>query len=109
MIAHICERKKWERAQEEGEYRTVSLETEGFIHCSKPEQVLAVANFLYRDIPDLLLLWIDPTRLVADLRWEAAADEVYPHLYGSLNLDAVRKVINFVPDEDGEFRHLPID
>ncbi|MEA3438653.1 MAG: DUF952 domain-containing protein [Chloroflexota bacterium] len=109
MITHICERKKWERAQEEGEYRTVSLETEGFIHCSKPEQVLAVANFLYRDVPDLLLLWIDTTRLVADLRWEAAVDEVYPHLYGSLNLEAVQSVVDFVPDEDGEFRHLPID
>ena len=106
-IIHVCRTEDWKFAQNAGEYRVDSLESEGFIHCSKPEQVIRVANDYFPAAQDLLLLWIDPTKLGFELRWEASHGEVYPHIYGPLNLDAVITVREYLPDSDGVFRTLP--
>ena len=106
-ICHITTTAAWQNARTAGVYRADSLESEGFIHCSTPQQVLDTANRYYAGREDLLLLWIDPQRLAADLRWEAAHGERYPHLYGALNLDAVTGSTPLRPDPDGIFRTLP--
>jgi uncharacterized protein (DUF952 family) len=106
VIVHIVEKSRWEQAQRDGEYRAVSLATEGFIHSSRPEQVLQVANHFYRGVPDLLLLWIDPQRLLAPLRFEASEGGIFPHIYGALNLDSVLRVCELKPDADGVYRIL---
>jgi len=107
LILHVCTRQDWQAAQTRGEYLAESLDTEGFIHCSRPDQVLAVVNQFYSNVPDLILLWIDPNQLLAELRWESALDDEYPHIYGPLNLDAVQAVTRLSPDTDGVYRRLP--
>jgi len=106
-IVHICRHTDWLSALAGSAYRADSLETEGFIHCSRPDQVLKVVNSFYQEIPDLCLLWIAPEKLNAELRWEAVDDDQFPHLYGVLNLDAVIRVSDFNPDADGVYRTLP--
>ena len=106
-IVHISKRGHWMDSQAGSDYRASSLETEGFIHCSRPDQVLKVANMFYRGVPDLCLLWIVPQKLESELRWEAADDDHFPHLYGPLNLDSVIAVSDFQPDPDGIYRFLP--
>lgn len=106
-ILHICTQDEWASAQSAGEYRASSLKSEGFIHCSRTGQILWVANQYYPGAVDLLLLWIDPQKLAARLCWEDLDGDVFPHLYGSLNLDAVTSVTDFVPDPDGVFRVVP--
>ena len=71
MIYHITSRANWDEAQTQTYYRAPSLETEGFIHCSTRHQILGVADDLYRDQQDLLLLCIDEKLLHAPLVWEA--------------------------------------
>jgi uncharacterized protein (DUF952 family) len=107
-IVHICEISAWEAALPIGEYRPPSLEREGFIHASQAGQVLDVANRFYRGAPRLALLWIDPHRVQADLRWEAVEGEVYPHIYAPLRVEDVIAVTDFVANEDGIFSFLPI-
>jgi uncharacterized protein (DUF952 family) len=107
MIVHICETRAWEEAQQRGEYRPASLESEGFIHASRPEQALQVANRFYTGQSDLLVLWVDPQRLRASIRYEPADGELYPHIYGVVNLEAVLRVLAFPADADGVYRHLP--
>jgi uncharacterized protein (DUF952 family) len=92
LIVHICPRAEWHSALQAGVYRPKSLEIEGFIHCSRPEQVKRVAERFFRDVPDLVLLWIEPERLQGDLRWESADGEVFPHIYTPINLNAVIRV-----------------
>jgi uncharacterized protein (DUF952 family) len=90
-ILHITTPEAHAAAQETGRLAAPSLETEGFIHCSTARQVVATADRIFRGQGDLLLLEIDPERLDAPLRYERATDvgDDFPHIYGTLNLDAV--------------------
>lgn len=106
FILHICHAIDWETSQRLGEYRPASLELEGFIHFSRREQVLRVANHFYRGHQELVLLWVDPSRLSASLLWEPVDSDTFPHLYGPLNLDAIIAVTPFPCDDQGVFDHL---
>ena len=107
LLVHLCNRTAWLEAQKSGSYQPASLATEGFIHLSRPDQILKVANTFYRGLPDAILLWIDPARLNAELRWETVNADVFPHLYGALNLAAVRYTTQLQPDQDGIYRTIP--
>jgi uncharacterized protein (DUF952 family) len=106
IIIHATSRTSWLAAQGSGAYTADSLEAQGFIHCSKATQVLRVVNTYYAGQRGLVLLVIDPARLTSELRWEPGADlasELFPHIYGPLNLDAVVKVVDLEPGPDGIF------
>jgi uncharacterized protein (DUF952 family) len=94
-ILHITTRDAWADAQAAGRLTTPSLQSEGFIHCSTAAQVRPTADRIFAGSGELLLLEIDPRRLTAPLRWERATDvgEDFPHIYGPLNLDAVRRAV----------------
>ena len=117
LILHITTAPEWAAAQLEGEYRAPSLETEGFIHCSTPVQVVHVGDWFYRDIPDLLLLCIDADLLTSEILWEASADAFageFPHVYRPIALAAVRAAVPWprgengfeIPDEVSELEEL---
>lgn len=105
VIMHIAERESWEQAQGTGHYRPGSLGSEGFIHCSRPDQVLRVANTLYRGPAGLVLLCIDTDKVVPEIRYEdlEGGRKLFPHIYGALNLDAVTELIDFEAGCDGTF------
>jgi uncharacterized protein (DUF952 family) len=94
-LFHIARRADWERAEREGSYTVSTLERtlgeEGFIHLSFAHQVDGVAEAFYRDVPDLVVLELDPARLRHEVRVEAVAgtDERFPHLYGPITPAAV--------------------
>jgi uncharacterized protein (DUF952 family) len=106
-ICHLCKVSDWETAQAAGSYEAASLDTEGFIHCSRPDQVIRVSNLYFHSAAGLLLLWIDPARVTETIRWEPVEGDTYPHIYGILNLDAVIKAVPLTPRSDGSFAHFP--
>ena len=94
-----------------GTYAPASLRDEGFIHCSTLAQVIDTANRFYRGQDDLILLLIDESQLKAELKYEAprmdhgeSSGELFPHLYGELNLDAVVRVAKLPCEADGSFQ-----
>jgi uncharacterized protein (DUF952 family) len=97
VIFHIATRDAWDAAARAGEYRADTLETEGFIHCSEAHQVAAVANARFRGREDLVLLWVDPARVRAEIKYEDASDGSgkFPHIYGPLNTDAVARAPDY--------------
>ena len=113
MIYHITSWQAWSDARERGDYRTESLDTEGFIHCSTQEQVVPVAEKFYQGKGSLLLLVIEPERLTSDLKWEPPAGgapppgvpegDLFPHIYGPINLDAVVRVFDLQSQPDGKY------
>lgn len=117
MILHITSKQDWSDAQVQGEYTAPSLASEGFIHFSTDKQAIHVANAFYKGRIDLVLLVVDETRLKPNVKWEApagpAADNIsqadlFPHVYGPVNLDAVTSVLEFPPDADGGWKKLPL-
>jgi uncharacterized protein (DUF952 family) len=104
-ILHLATETDWATAQREGTYRPASLATEGFIHCSEPQQLVEVANRLFRNRHDLVLLHVDITKLRSPGRYEnlEGGGQLYPHIYGPLNLEAVTKVTPFRPGPAGDF------
>ena len=112
MIVHIVKRSEWAEAVGRGTYAPASLRAEGFIHCSTIAQVIDTANRFYRGQNGLVVLCIDERRLKAELkheapaepRREAAAGEMFPHLYGELNVDAIVRVVELPCEADGSFR-----
>jgi uncharacterized protein (DUF952 family) len=110
-IFHITSKESWSSAKNTGAYVADSLTKDGFIHCSKRNQVMRVANEVFTKRHGLVLLMIDPFHLTAGVRWEKGTDqpkELFPHIYGPLNLDAVVKVFDFEPGAEGKFI-LPIE
>ena len=94
-----------------GSYAPSSLRDEGFIHCSTIAQVIDTANRFYRGQDDLILLFIDESRLKAELKYEAptkdrgeSSGELFPHLYGELNVDAVVRIVELPCEVDGSFQ-----
>ncbi len=105
-ILHITTPSAWQTAQEAGQYTLPSLATEGFIHCSTAEQVVPVAQRFYKGQRGLVLLILDSDRIRPEVRWEPGTDkpdELFPHIYGALNLDAVTRVVEFEPDANGDW------
>ena len=111
LIIHITSKSAWETAQQNGYYTASSLETEGFIHCSTPAQVVATAERFYAGQRGLVLLVIDSERVQPEVKYEAGTDkpdELFPHIYGRLNLDAVTRVLDFAPDSAGNWVLPPL-
>jgi uncharacterized protein (DUF952 family) len=103
-IYHLVLRRVWEENPDQP-YRADSLASEGFIHCSFAPQVAGAANRFYAEATDLLLLHIDAERLSSPLREEASGSgEVFPHIYGPLNRDAVVKVEELAHGPDGRWQ-----
>jgi uncharacterized protein (DUF952 family) len=117
MIYHITSRSAWGEARQAGEYRAESLTTEGFIHCSTNSQILPVVEKYYMGQQDLLLLVIEPEQLSSDLKWEPPSGgtpppgvpegDLFPHIYGPINLEAVVKTVDLTSHPDGHY-NLPV-
>jgi uncharacterized protein (DUF952 family) len=91
IIYHITTQTAWQQAQELGYYAAESLATEGFIHLSTEAQVQGVLERYYVGQTGLVKLVVDTDKLVNELKFELApsVNEEFPHVYGTINLDAV--------------------
>lgn len=99
-LFHLALKEDWQSAQARGTYsmstRGMTLEQAGFIHCSWEEQVAGTYSRFYADAGEVLLLRIDPGIVRAPLRADAAPNgELFPHLYGSLPIEAVSSAIRY--------------
>ena len=89
-IYHITTRDAWERRELTGSYRHPSLDSDGFIHCSDESQLEATWRRIFGAEPGLVVLTIDVDRLTSELRYEEGEPgELFPHVYGPVNVDAV--------------------
>jgi arylformamidase len=93
VIFHITTPKAWDFAKSQSSYMDESLSNSGFIHASLPEQIIAVAHAFYYDTSDqLIILAIDTDQLKSEVRYELGIPgevELFPHIYGPINIDAV--------------------
>jgi|GEM_PF-132943 len=90
MIYHLTTPARWQQVAEGPDYLSQGFDREGFIHLSTESQVAGVLRRYYRGVPRLLQLHVDEAKLTAPLKYEVATGgELFPHLYGPLNREAV--------------------
>jgi uncharacterized protein (DUF952 family) len=100
VIYHITTLDELHAAMRVGIYRSATLSSEGFIHCSYLEQVAGSANRHFKGQRELVVLFIDETRVTAPIKVENG----FPHVYGPLPMNAVTKAVLFEPGPDGQFQ-----
>jgi uncharacterized protein (DUF952 family) len=89
-IYHIVLPEVWEKFKARPSYEAESLQTEGFLHCSYANQLDDVLKRYYSNAARVLILTIDTEKLLSKLVEEpSTGGEVYPHIYGRVNHNAV--------------------
>lgn len=88
---HIVTQADWDIALQNGFYRAKSVDIEGFMHCSTSAQVQGVLERYYSSQSNLLKLTIQINLVEPEIKFELATsvNELFPHIYGDLNLNAV--------------------
>jgi glutathione S-transferase len=98
QILHIATAGDWADAVTAGEYRVstlgVTIDEEGFIHASTPEQVQPTASRFYAAVTVPLVVLVMRTEVLeaggVPIRFEDAGDgELFPHLYAALPVGLV--------------------
>ena len=102
-IYKICPASAWREAERQGVYRGSADDVrDGFIHFSAASQVAGTAKKHFFGRTGLFLIEVDADALGDALRWEPSCnDELFPHLYGELDLGAVTAILDMRARSDG--------
>ncbi len=97
FIYHITSPEQWQIAQGKGAYQPDAYDVEGFIHCCDASQIRGVVSRYFQGQDNLLILKIKTALLCFDVRYESLSEglDAFPHLYGTLNLEAVDETCCF--------------
>ncbi len=105
-IYHVCRLDEWNSAVKTGFYSGSSQDAgDGFIHFSSKDQVFNSVTKHRAGQDNLVMLSVDSNLLGESLKWEPSKKgELFPHVYGTLSLQAVKDVYPLLLGSDG----LPI-
>lgn len=104
---HLTAVDEWE-AQKDGEsYAPAPFAEEGFIHCTNGlNQLIDVANLFYLADPrERIVLVLDVEKLTSPMQYDDDA-EIFPHIYGEINTDAVIGELSVQRAADGTFTSI---
>jgi uncharacterized protein (DUF952 family) len=117
-IYHIVTVEDLKANTSAGMYTPVGFENDGFIHCTGEQEtcLLVLGDYFSNLAADhtILILEIDTARVQAEVKFEAPAPiegggtahikegVLFPHIYGSLNIDAVCRA-GITEMKDGKF------
>ena len=102
-IYKICPASAWREAERQGVFLGSPADLrDGFIHFSIASQVAETARKHFFGQTGLFLIAVDGDALGDALRWERSRnDELFPHLYGELDLAAVTGILSMHARSDG--------
>jgi len=102
-IYKISPASAWREAERQGVYKGSADDArDGYIHFSTAAQVAETARKHYFGQTGLFLIAVDSDALGESLRWERSRnDELFPHLYGELDLGAVTGILDMRARSDG--------
>ncbi|MET0222528.1 MAG: DUF952 domain-containing protein [Tardiphaga sp.] len=102
-IYKICPASKWREAERQGTYRGSADDIrDGYIHFSTAAQIAGTLDKHYRGQAGLFLVSVTVDALGDALRWEPSrGGDLFPHLYGDLDLGDVTDVIELRMHADG--------
>ncbi len=103
-IFHVVDRSVWAAATQHGEYTPDGFARDGFVHFSFVDQVARVANALYRDESDLVVVELDlpDDEVVVEDCYDAG--EAFPHVYRPIPTAAAVGAHQLSRTADGDWR-----
>lgn len=104
LTLHLTPVDHWEQQHQSPEYLPEAFDVDGFIHCTdSEEEVIAVGNRYYQADPrEYVLLDIDCGAVRAPIVYEDAL-QIFPHIYGPLEVPAIVRVRSVRREADGRF------
>ena len=91
---HITTPEHWEKFKDQNIFEADSLATEGFIHGSYANQLEETLALYYKNVPQVFLLDINPSRLQVELKVEESrGGAFFPHIYGQMNKSAIDRIV----------------
>jgi uncharacterized protein (DUF952 family) len=103
MIYKICPASAWREAERQGVFRGSPVDLkDGYIQFSTASQVAETAKKHFFGQTGLFLIAVNADALGEPLRWERSRnDELFPHLYGELDIGMVTEVLSMHARSDG--------
>jgi uncharacterized protein (DUF952 family) len=102
-IYKVCPAPAWREAERQGAFRgSADDRRDGFIHFSTASQVAGTVAKHFAGQTGLFLIAIDADALGEALKWEPSrGGELFPHLYGELDIGAVMQILDLRTRSDG--------
>ncbi len=102
-IYKICPASAWREAERQGAFRGSADDLrDGFIHFSTASQVAGTVARHFAGQTGLFLIAINADALGDALKWEPSrGGELFPHLYGELDIGTVTKILDLRIRSDG--------
>ncbi len=104
FVYRLATAQEWFIARETGVAPTREIdERDGYMHLSTRDQALETARIHFAGATDLLALEISLGEIDGQLKFELAPKrgEKFPHLYGALRTEHIRRAIKLVSCGDG--------
>ncbi len=104
LLFHLCTPEHWEAQLDAGIYDHPSRKSEGFIHCSTREQLERTLERHFADATEVVILHLVDRHVKHLLRWEPNAEgELFPHIYGEIELEYIIDVSIGERNPDGSW------
>jgi uncharacterized protein (DUF952 family) len=96
LIYRVMDKKEWDDFKKEKRFYGNAFDLEsGFIHLSTKSQIKDTINRYFQDQKNIVILQICETKIKENIKWEISRNsQLFPHLYGFLELFDVKKVNN---------------
>jgi len=109
IIIHLVDDQSWEKIKHQPNLLSDAFEEVGFIHCCLPGQVEHVLRQWFPGRKDMLALEIETEQLTSPVVFEnlEGGKEVFPHIYGLVNRNAVLKW--YPLSNDNRSKHMGIE
>jgi uncharacterized protein (DUF952 family) len=103
LVYKIAPGELWRTAEMRGVFTGAPVDlADGYIHFSTADQTRETAAKHFSGQTDLILVAVDIAALGDSLKWEVSrGGALFPHLYGSLSMQAVRSTHAIPIDADG--------
>jgi uncharacterized protein (DUF952 family) len=104
LTYHLTPKAWWDAADPDAPLRSISLDSEGFIHCTDgAAEMVATANRHYAAVPGaFVVLTVDLGRVASAWRVEDPG-RIYPHIFGPIDRAAIVAVVDAPRSADGTF------
>ena len=104
LAYHGTPKRYWDALDPSAPYVPEAFEREGFIHTTEGREAVSITLTKYykASTEAWVMLYIDQDRVTSPMRYDDPA-EVFPHIYGPLNRDAIIAVKDIARAPDGTF------